>query len=151
MRRHLRQMGMAFGGAVVGAGMLVAVVWAILGALFTPSLRYDALRYAPERSIVCPGDPLAYTNTLTIDRPGLIIFTASWHQAASQIPVGPEDTLHPRVFTEPTVIGPKRRTNTVPALPPGHYELHFGAGEIGGRVAVHAVPFTVADCAERPH
>lgn len=151
MIRHMRQLGIAFSGAIVGAAMLVAVVWALLSVLLTPSLRYDALRYIPERPILCAGDTLTYTNTLTVDRPGLITFTASWHQVPSQLPIGPDDTLHPRVFTVPTVIGPKRRTNTVPNLPPGSYELHFGAGEIGGRVAVHAVPFTIADCAERPH
>lgn len=150
--RALIQSLVYFGaGAVIGALILVGLIWSLLGVLLTPPLRYDQDRYTPERAVLCPGETLAYTNTLTIERPALIVFTSSWHEARSQRPVGPEDTLHPRVFTQSTQIGPRRRTNTVPDLAPGAYEYHFAAGELGGRVAIHTVPLIVADCAARPH
>ena len=145
----MKRLLLFIGLVLVVAALLVAASEAAIATL-SPAITYDRAVYTPERSVLCPGETLTYTNTLTIARPAVIFFAIGWHDAHSQRPVGPEDTIHVRVFTEETRIT-RARTNPVPNLPPGNYELHVGSYEVRTSAALHKVPFTIADCAERPH
>ena len=112
-----------------------------------PPISYDAAIYLPERPDLCPGDMLVYTNTLRISRPAIITAAATWFRGhdgmARPAITTPASETTVRVFTEPVIIGPVRRENKVPALPPGEYEYHFGASDGISLPAVHAVPFTI--------
>lgn len=128
--------------AVVGAILILALLW----QFSAPPIAYDRAVYAPERSALCPGEELIYTNTLTVDRAALVPFNLAWWSVDQRRFVGAPEPLLYRPFPRPASIT-ARRANKVPELLPGRYELWFVAGQATRAAAAHRVPFVVrSDC-----
>lgn len=136
--------------AIGMAGMLIFVVVQIQAGPPAP-LRYDQAIYLPERADLCPGENLVYTNTITIDRAGVVYSGATWfhNQGADAYPVKAIKLgdMDGRAFVQVPVTFTRRRSNVVPKLPPGPSEMRFVATDFRSVDAVHTVPFVVrADC-----
>lgn len=148
MRRNMRRL-LTVLALVVAGGLLYVVVLlyvrlqeTVILARAGPPLSYDRESYPPERADLCPGETLVYTNSLHIDRPAVVWFVGSWFDRDHNLSVVPGDKLLYSNFTEPVTIT-RRRSNPVPQLPAGRYELRFAAGEGSSAPAMHIVPFTV--------
>ena len=116
-----------------------------------PPLVYDQAVYAPEVAALCPGDNLVYTNTLTINRPGVIYGAPSWFSGhgTTALPIlgFKFSDLVGRTFDQVPVIVTRRRSNVVPTMPPGPAEMRWVATNFQGRDAVHRVEFVIKpDC-----
>lgn len=128
--------------------IFVVLIMAYQSVQRTPPVQYDRAVYTPERTDLCPGEMLVYTNTLTISRPSIVMSSLSWFRGrgaqARPITTIAEIPLPARVFAVPIVIGPNRRENRIPAgLPAGDYEFHFGATDTISAPAIHIVLFSV--------
>lgn len=130
-------------GLMVG----LVLVYQAIRSPAPPPLRYDQAVYVPEVARLCPGDTLVYTNTLTVDIAGGIFSGASWFSghgdAALSVVSLKMGDMDMRVFGRVPITITRRRTNIVPALPPGPVEMRFLATNFRSQDAMHRVEFWI--------
>lgn len=131
--------------AIVSFGLVMVAAWLLSLAWSSAQapIVYDQDIYQPEQSDLCPGESLVYTNTLTVYRRANIEATLSWWSVDQQRFIGPPTTYPARPFARVPTSITARRSNEIPPLPAGRYEMWFGAGETGKSAATHAVPFRI--------
>lgn len=140
--------------------MAVVAIWIML-ATFTQPLRiappfvFSASSYQPSRPAdgrVCPGDTLEWPVAFTIQRaPVLVISVRSiWDVERNQTYTLPPGTpfnagsLNFTNYTETTHVSRTAQV-TVPALPPGSYQIRSAAQEFNSQAAAYSVPFSVKE------
>jgi hypothetical protein len=130
--------------ALMAAGLFVLV-------FRSPPLSYSGESYAPERTIVNPGETLYYTPTLTVRQGGYIkIVRSFWNVDMSQAATDCDGAAVPSVVVEralPRLLAGEVRGNIVklevPSLPPGRYQLVSAAVGANGGQTWYYVPFEV--------
>lgn len=116
-------------------------------AVVPAPVEYSAAVYLPSQSLVCPGDTLSYTNTLTVktDEPIIVWFVASWFDVEHGMFVGPApQTVGYRPFLR-SFQSTQQRDIVIPQLVPGRYEYWFAAQRSASQASAHAVPFVIRD------
>lgn len=148
----------------MGLLLTLTLLTVLLGALVAtvlltvlrppPPLAYTHRYYAPARAVLCPGDALQWTPTLTVQDAGYIsILRTYWDRTRNQAAVLRDGQPAPSVAIArnlPAELSGQPRANTVtltvPDLSPGAYWLVTSARGSGGAQATYQVPFVVRAC-----
>lgn len=132
---------------------LVALLVALLAVWFALTLprplrpsavEYDLQEYMPVVSLLCPGDPLRYTNRRTVYRPALMVGQRTWYSVSEQRTVVREELITTAV--EPGTWVTNWVVPLPPSLEPGAYRMVQVFTEAGSETVAYAVPFVLRRC-----
>ena len=130
----------------------LAVVVSILIWVNPPALRYSSDRYIPAHATVCPGDRLEYAVALEVRRaPLTALLVRVWWSIDRDEPMmlAPDQRS---IWLKSLPMTTHNLSLTVPALPPGEYELREAREQFRDTTTpAYAVAFTIPEgCRWRP-
>jgi hypothetical protein len=142
--------GVAVCSVLIAIGVYIA---ALLDR--SPPVAYTESVYLPTQSIVCPGDTLVFTPTLTIHPPAgtpvvrLLVVRTWWSDDTRTTPRLADGTVVPDVITYRNVLPGRYAVPVrfvVPAFSYGRYRMLVTTSDATSTTAGYAVPFTVRPC-----
>lgn len=144
----LLQLPVLVQGLLIAAISSVVVVGILIGwsmRVDRPAFHYSSDLYSPSSAILCPGDTLRYTITVTVERPLVAEVLRTWWSRDHNEQVGVA-IIAPLIWAEAGTFN-ERIELIVPELPPGHYELRGSRFEREHRTtpSIYRVPFEIGN------